>query len=247
MARPEDAKPYVLDHVAVAVPAMAPTALVLVGTLGAQPFEGGPGVGFQWSQWVFASGGRLELIEPHGPPDGFLHRFLARHGAGVHHVTFKVPELAHAAERARRFGYDVVGYDDRHPSWKEAFLHPKQAQGIVVQLAESHAELDPGPPTHWSGPPLPANPPAAVRLLRLELVAPDAAAVRRQWGELLGGVGREQDGRLLFGWPDSPLGVAVRIAPGAPGPTALELIADRALPEPVLACLGTPLRSIEAA
>jgi len=69
----------------------------------------------------------------------FIHRFLATHGPGVHHVTFKVPDLDAVCRRAERHGYGIVGRDESGASWKEAFFHPKQALGIVVKLAEAMA------------------------------------------------------------------------------------------------------------
>ncbi len=243
-----DRDAFRLDHVALAVADIPAAARFLEGRLGGRPFEGGPGAGFRWGQWAFARGERLELIEPDGPPGGFLHRFLERHGPGVHHVTFKVPSLAEAAERARRAGYDVVGYDDSHPGWKEAFLHPKQAQGVVVQLAETHGEPESGPPPDWMRPPGAPDPPAPVRVVRLELAASSAGAARRQWEELLGGRCRVSDDRLRFAWPESPLGLAIRVEPEtAPGPLALDVFAAQPLEirDEARRLLGTDLRRVE--
>lgn len=61
----------------------------------------------------------------------------ARTDSCIHHVTFKVPSLAQICDGARAIDYEIIGYDDSHPDWKEAFLHPKQAQGLVVQFAET--------------------------------------------------------------------------------------------------------------
>src|SRR3990172_7853072 len=155
-----------LDHVAIGVADAALAPPFLVGVLGGRRHDAGPGAGFRWWQWRFAGGGVIEILEPDGPPGGFLHRFLAARGPGVHHVTFKVADLALAAERARAHGYEVVGYDDSCPGWRECFLHPKQAQGIVVQLAESDpaAELPPGMPREGSFPP---EPPMAAQPVEL--------------------------------------------------------------------------------
>jgi methylmalonyl-CoA/ethylmalonyl-CoA epimerase len=220
-----------LDHVAIGLARIADGAPFLVGELGGQFLMGGPGpAAFTGAQWSFADGEKIELIEPLGD-DGFLHRFLAARGPGIHHVTFKVPDIAAAAARARQFGYEVVGYDDSFPYWKEAFLHPKQAQGIVVQLAEEHPippELDTWSGT-WTAPvtPPPAEPPARVRALRL--VAHDAEAARTQWAGLLGGAADGRDG-LAFRWPDSPLAVSVRVDRTPPdGPEVIELTCARRL------------------
>jgi methylmalonyl-CoA/ethylmalonyl-CoA epimerase len=238
-----------LDHVACGVARIAEAAGFVAGVLGGEPWLGGPGIQFVFAQWRFEGGGLLELIEPVGPPNGFLRRFLASRGPGVHHVTFKVKDLALACERVREAGLDVVGFDDSSPGWKEAFLHPKQAQGVVVQLAESHPELDGGGGEAWRFPPGPAAPPPPVRLLGLHLAARDLRAARRQWGELLGGAERRLGPDLVFVWPDSPLRIRVSPQPEGPeGPLALELAAarDLELPPRTHPVLGTRFERVEA-
>jgi methylmalonyl-CoA/ethylmalonyl-CoA epimerase len=165
------------------------------------------------------------VLEPDGPPGGFLHRFVERDGPGVHHVTFKVPDITTAAAAATAFGYDVVGYDDRNPGWQEMFLHPRQAQGIVVQLAHAVPELDEttlgpdGPFPTFEGEPAE---PAEIVCLRLRAESEQAA--HRQWGELLGGE-RVDDGHgIAFAWKGSPMLIAVSIdASAEPGPVAIEV------------------------
>jgi hypothetical protein len=222
-----------LDHVAIALPRAADAMPWLVGQLGGRPFAGGPGPGFRFWQLAFREGGLVEVLEPDGPPGGFLHRFLASQGPGIHHVTFKVPELRAAIARAERFGYGVIGVSDQHPAWKEAFLHPKQAQGIVVQLAESHPELE---PEEWARPPFPPLPePAAepVALRGLRLRARSEAEARRQWQALLSADASAVDGGLVFRWPDSPLGLRVELdAAAPPGPVGIELETARELRAP---------------
>lgn len=223
---------FLLDHVAIGVPRIADAAGFLLDALGGEPFDGGPGPGFRWEQFRFAGGGVIELLEPAGEPSGFLHRFLERRRAGVHHVTFKVQSLEAAAERARGCGFEIVGWLDLDPSWRECFLHPKQAQGIVVQLAESNPRADAAPPASWPRVELPPRAAPAlepVTLLGLRLSVRDAGAARRQWrdalGGQLGGQPRELgEGGLAFAWPGSPMRIAVEIRPDAPeGPLALEL------------------------
>jgi methylmalonyl-CoA/ethylmalonyl-CoA epimerase len=137
------------DHIAIAARHMADGPAVLVGALGGCPTgDGGPSGAYTWGQWGFAGGGRLEILEPLGD-DAFLHRFLAGHGPGVHHVTFVVPTLQQACDRAVAHGYRIVGFDDSDPGWAEAFLHPKEALGIVVQIVESRTPAEARQP--WSG------------------------------------------------------------------------------------------------
>jgi methylmalonyl-CoA/ethylmalonyl-CoA epimerase len=239
--------PVRLDHVAFAVPEVAGVVPLVVGELGGRERGAGPGYGFRFWQWEFAGGGALEILEPDGPPGGFLHRFLAARGAGPHHLTFKVPDLRDAMRRARDLGHDVVGFDDSSPAWQEAFLHPRHAQGTVVQLVESHPELQSG---DWVPPPFPPAPPAAppVTLLGLRLASRSEARARRQWQDLLGGACSASGRDLVFRWPESPLRVTVSIDPAAgEGPVALEIEARRELPLPEgpHPALGLPIVCVE--
>lgn len=220
------------DHIAIAVGRLAEVPPFLVGELGGVPDFGMPTGAYRFGQWRFAGGGRLEILEPMGD-DGFLHRFLKQRGPGIHHVTFKVPSLAEACERARARGYVIIGYDDADPHWKEAFLHPKEALGIVVQLAEEHPR--PGWKPRWEPPPGPPDPPPPVTVLGLRMRAGAANRAERQWGEVLRGQRVEgPGGTLIYRWPGSPMRLLVEINPeGEEGPVAVEVSSPRALALPV--------------
>jgi methylmalonyl-CoA/ethylmalonyl-CoA epimerase len=218
--------PIQLDHIAIALPRIADAPAALVDVLGGVPERSRPSGAFRWASWTFAGGGVIEILEPMGP-DGFLRRFLAAHGRGVHHVTFKVPDLALVCRRAEARGYGIVGRDDADPSWKEAFLHPKQALGILVQLAESGPAPPRDPPA--SIPPGLPDPPPPVRILGLRLRAHSPERAITQWRDVLQGeLGRTPEGGLVFRWSASPLRLVVDVDPTAPeGPTAIELASER--------------------
>jgi hypothetical protein len=238
------------DHLAIAVPRLADAPAFLVGELGGAPYHGGPSGAYTFFQWRFANGGVVEVLEPRGA-DGFLHRFLAERGAGVHHVTFRVPSLREACDRARAAGYAIVGYDDSNPYWQEAFLHPKEALGIVVQMAQTRPE-PPGARRRWMPPAGPPNPPAPVGVLGLSTRARSRARALTQWVRVLQGEADESGGTFVVRWPGSPMSIAVEIDPAAPeGPRRVELAAPRPValpagPHPVLGAVfglsdGPPL------
>ncbi len=226
------------DHIAIGVPAMSQAAPFLAGELGGVPDVGSPSGDFRWGTYAYEGGGSLEVLEPLGA-SGFLHRFLAERGPGIHHVTFKVPSLEDACIRAETAGYDVIGRDTSDPEWREAFLHPKQALGIVVQLAQ------PGPsdgaPSPSTPPPGVAAAPAPVTVLGIRMRCQSRERAITQWsgvlhGEMAGG----PRGSLVFRWPGSPMRLAVDIDPVQnEGPIAIELRSARRLglpagPHPVL-------------
>lgn len=244
------------DHIAIAVPDLAEAPAFLVGELGGAPCHGGPSGAYTFCQWRFANGGVIEVLEPRGAA-GFLHRFLAERGAGVHHVTFRVPSLREACDRARAAGYAIVGYDDANPDWQEAFLHPKEALGVVVQMAQARPE-PPGARRRWTPPAGPASPPAPVEVLGLSTRARSRERALTQWVRVLQGEADETGGEIVVGWPGSPMRIEVVIDPAAPeGPRRVDLAAARPValpagPHPVLGAVfarrdGTPLRGARRA
>lgn len=135
------------DHVAIAVRQMTDPWPMFVDALGGTYVDRGVNPGFGWTQVRFAHGFVLEGLHPEQTDrSDFLQRFLDRSGPGPHHLTFKVPDLDAVLAAARSVGLDPVGEDRSDPTWSEAFLHPSQAHGIVVQVAEVGGAPSPPPP-----------------------------------------------------------------------------------------------------
>lgn len=218
------------DHIALGLPRIADAAPFLSGVLGGVPDSGRPAAVFRWATWRYEGGGMIEALEPAGE-NGFLHRFLAQRGPGVHHVTFKVPSTRAACDRARSAGLNPVGFDDSDPSWIEAFLHPKESLGIVVQFAEFHGgNGDLGDPP----PGIPGAPPP-VTVLGLRLRAHTRERADRQWVGILQGVAEETGrGEVIYRWPGSPMRLVVEVSPrGDEGPVAIEIASTRPIDLPV--------------
>ncbi len=230
-----------LDHVALAAPDTSDALRFLTGPLAGTVIFGGESLGFRPMQvWLGTPDGNgmpVELLEPWRVDENdFLQRFLDRHGAGPHHLTFKVDDLRAALERVRAAGCRPVQIDLSDPEWKEAFLMPREAHGTVVQLAESHghpasrAELlqhvaANGPNMHprwWVDPAPPEGPPA--RLRRVVLRTPSLASALSFFAGVLGGnVESGDDTSADLVWPR---GARIRLEeqPGAtPGVERLDI------------------------
>ena len=80
----------------------------------------------------------LELVAPLRE-DSEVSGFLRKRGEGLHHVALRVEDIERAVQRAKDLGYEVVGdgvqvgADER----KVAFLHPRTAHGVLVELVEA--------------------------------------------------------------------------------------------------------------
>lgn len=127
-----------IDHVAIAVRSVASAKPFYVDALGATFLFAGDNVrqGFRWAQFRFPQGGKIELVTPIGD-DGFVQRFLDKRGEGVHHITLKVPDIKRAIAHLRSTGVELINVSIEHPYWKEAFVHPRDAHGVLVQVVQS--------------------------------------------------------------------------------------------------------------
>ena len=177
----------VFDHVALAVQRMTDPWPVLADALGGRYLDRGINPGFGWTQLRFAQGFVVEGLHPElTDQDDFLNRFLSGSGPGPHHLTFKVPDLAGLLVRARQAGYAPVGENFDDPAWAEAFLHPKEAHGIVVQLAQVGSQPLAPPPEPEGFPELPFDHPVA-SLGRVVHAVADLEGAVGLFRDLLGG------------------------------------------------------------
>lgn len=123
-----------LDHIAIAVPSIADAATTFELVTG----EACSTVEELTDQGVnVAFVGSLELIEPRGA-DTTVGRFLDRRGPGLHHIAFRVPDLAEALATFRESGVRLIDDEPRPGArgHRAAFLHPESTGGVLVELVE---------------------------------------------------------------------------------------------------------------
>jgi methylmalonyl-CoA epimerase len=81
------------------------------------------------------AGYKLELLAPAGL-DGFVSRFLARRGEGVHHVAIDVDHLDALEARLAADDVRLVGRAEIAGGRRTAFVHPRDAHGLLLQFWE---------------------------------------------------------------------------------------------------------------
>jgi catechol 2,3-dioxygenase-like lactoylglutathione lyase family enzyme len=225
-----------LDHVAVAAEKMADAWPRYAGDLAGRWVGGGDTEGFTSAQVEYANGMRVEVLEPFNVErNDFLRRFLDRNGPGAHHLTFKVKDIRSALKTVEEAGFHPVGVNLSSPWWMEAFLHPKEAPGIVVQLAQSdHAEDD---EEEWWSPipdgfPEPRTPEPAT-LVRVVQAVADLDSALALFGGLLSGIEQDRGEDEAARWVD--LGWK---APDRPSPSIVRLLTPTSSASPVSDWLG---------
>ena len=188
-----------LDHVAVAVERWQDAWPRYRAELSGEWVAGGESYGFASAQLRYANGMKVEVLSPHAvDKNDFLRRFLDRNGPGPHHLTFKVSDIQSALGAAEEAGYRPINVDLSDPDWKEGFLHPKDAPGVVVQLAQSSGTWDSPPPPDL---PQPKSETPATLVHVTHLVA-DLSDGLRLFQQLLGGTATAHGTDNVATWVD---------------------------------------------
>lgn len=83
------------------------------------------------------AGSYIQLLTPISP-ESPVARFLARHGEGIHHVGYRVADVASALARLRSEGVRVIDAVPRAGSrgTTVAFVHPKASFGTLIELVQ---------------------------------------------------------------------------------------------------------------
>jgi methylmalonyl-CoA epimerase len=84
----------------------------------------------------------VELLSPLGP-DTPVGKFLAKNGPGLHHVAYRVDDVAAELERLKAEGFKLIDETPRVGirGSSVAFLHPKASGSVLTELvtpAEGH-------------------------------------------------------------------------------------------------------------
>lgn len=80
----------------------------------------------------------IELMQPL-EDDSPIGRFIARRGEGVHHVAYRVDDVAGALSRAREAGIQTIDEEPRAGGdgrTRIGFLHPRSMLGVLTELEE---------------------------------------------------------------------------------------------------------------
>lgn len=85
---------------------------------------------------IAVHGSRVELLEPLGP-DTVIGRFLAKRGPGLHHVAFRVPDLAAAVEQLKASGARLLNEPKIGAGGHlYVFVHPASSGGVLIELIQ---------------------------------------------------------------------------------------------------------------
>ena len=80
--------------------------------------------------------GEVELVQPIDSDSG-LAKFLEKRGEGMHHLCIEVRDIQSMLSTLKEKGVRLINEEPiTLPGRKMAFIHPKSASGVLVELYE---------------------------------------------------------------------------------------------------------------
>ena len=127
-----------IDHVGIAVADLDASLEHYRRTLGAEPVHR-ERVDAQGVEEILleVGGSYIQLLGALGPETA-VGRFLQRRGPGVHHVGFRVDDVAQMLAHLKAEGVRLIDHAPRPGSrgTRIAFVHPSGMGGVLVELVE---------------------------------------------------------------------------------------------------------------
>jgi methylmalonyl-CoA/ethylmalonyl-CoA epimerase len=79
----------------------------------------------------------VELLQPTDPESG-IGKYLAKKGQGMHHLCVEVDDIDAVIARLVAHGVEMINAEPRTrpEGTRYAFVHPKSAGGVLVELYE---------------------------------------------------------------------------------------------------------------
>lgn len=136
-----------IDHIGIAVSSLEQALPFWAEALGLDP-RGFETVAAEKVKVAFLRAGasRIELLEA-TEPDSPVAKFIARRGAGIHHLTLAVRDLPVLLEQLGRRNIPVLGGGSRRGAGgrEVAFLHPSATGGVLIELLATEDGMDSQP------------------------------------------------------------------------------------------------------
>jgi len=80
---------------------------------------------------------KVELLEATGP-ESAIAKFIAKKGAGMHHIAFEVANIEDEMQRLAAEGFTLLQEQPKLGADNKliCFLHPKDTAGVLVELCQ---------------------------------------------------------------------------------------------------------------
>ncbi len=127
-----------IEHIGIAVKNIVEANKIYEALLGSAPYKSEKVESEGVKTSFFRCGeSKIELLEA-SSQDSAIAKFIEKRGEGIHHIAFAVKDIKSEMKRLKKEGFVLLndtpkkGADNK---WV-AFLHPKSANGVLVELCQ---------------------------------------------------------------------------------------------------------------
>lgn len=84
---------------------------------------------------------KIELLEATNP-ESAIAKFIAKRGEGIHHIAFEVEDIEAEMKRLESEGFRLINKAPKRGADNKlvCFVHPKSANGVLVELCQTIKE-----------------------------------------------------------------------------------------------------------
>jgi methylmalonyl-CoA/ethylmalonyl-CoA epimerase len=78
---------------------------------------------------------KIELLES-SDPEGIIAKYIGRKGEGLHHIAFEVADIYAEMKRLKEEGFVLLNETPKAGADNKlvCFLHPKETNGVLIEL-----------------------------------------------------------------------------------------------------------------
>ncbi|MGB5553831.1 MAG: methylmalonyl-CoA epimerase [Flavobacteriaceae bacterium] len=127
-----------IEHVGIAVKNLDASNLLFENLLGTPHYKIEEVLSEGVKTSFFKTGpNKIELLEATSA-DSPIAKFIAKKGEGIHHIAFAVDNIEAEMKRLKQAGFQLLSETPKKGADNKlvAFVHPKSANGILVELCQ---------------------------------------------------------------------------------------------------------------
>lgn len=127
-----------VEHLGIAVKSLEQAEKIYEQLLGSTSYKREEVASEHVTTSFFKSGDtKIELLES-TDPSGAIGKFIEKKGEGLHHVAFEVADIHAEMARLREAGFVLLNETPKKGADNKwvCFIHPKSANGVLVELCQ---------------------------------------------------------------------------------------------------------------
>lgn len=127
-----------IEHIGIAVKDIVASNKIFEDILGVAPYKQEEVKSEGVLTSFFKTGeNKIELLQATNQ-DSAIAKFLEKNKEGIHHIAFDVSDIYAEIERLIKLGYKMIHEQPKDGADNKiiAFLHPKESNGVLIELCQ---------------------------------------------------------------------------------------------------------------